>query len=209
MSNARTLKAHARTEDFGSAGSRRVVRSGRIPAVIYGKNQPLHITVDAAEFEKLLRNVSETTIVTVDVDGDSHDVLLKTFQENLLLGKILHIDFYEIVRGQALRTRIYIKLEGNPIGVKDGGVMDQVLRDVEIECLPKDLPEELVLDVSKLGVNESLSVSDIPVPAEVKVLEDPEATVVTIKMVREEPEQTAEAAEGEAAPAAAADQKAE
>ncbi len=190
------LDAELRTSDFGTRGSRRLLRSGRIPAVVYGKGEPLHISVDARTFNYNRKGYGESTLITLDVKGEkSHEVFVKTYQEDLLRNVIHHIDFYEITRGQAVRTHVRIELTGTPAGVREGGVLDQVIHEVEIECLPKDLPEVLTLDVSALGMNESLKLADIKLSEGVKINDVLDATVATVKPVKVEVE----------APAATAD----
>ncbi len=184
--NDKHLSAQFRTEDFGSSGSRRVLRSGRIPAVIYGKNAPVHVTLNAKEFTNKLRHFSETTLLTIATDSKEFEVLMKDYQEDLMHGAIKHVDFFEVTRGHALRTHISIVLHGNAKGVREGGVVDQVMHEVEIECLPKDLPESIVVDISDLGVNESLHVNALNVPAGVKLHVNPDATVVSVKSIKEE-----------------------
>lgn len=203
MSDERVLIAELRTEDFGSAGSRRIVRAGRIPAVIYGKNAPKHISLDAHDFLQKLKYFSETTILTITIGKETHDVLLKAYQEDYVRGVIRHIDFFEITKGQTLRANVAIVLHGNAIGVRNGGVLELLLPAVEIEALPKDLPESLTLDVENLDLNESLRVADLPETAGVKILTDPEAAVAIVKAVKE----TAEAAETEEGEVAEASQE--
>lgn len=207
----KTLSAIERTEDFGSAGSRRLLRAGRIPAVIYGKNKPVHVTLDAAEFNKKFRHFTETTLLELKVADKEYEVLMKDYQDDLLKDQIKHVDFYEVTRGQKLRTDVRIVLTGNPQGVRDGGVLDQVMHSVLIEALPKDLPDELVMDVSDMALNTVRHLSDLKLPQGVSLLDDPDKTVASCRTVREEavatPEATAEteeaAAAGTAAPAAA------
>ncbi len=186
MSDKRKLAAVERTEDFGSAGSRRVLRSGRIPAVIYGKNEHLHITLDAHEFTYKMRHFSETALLQIIVGKKKHECLMKSYQEDLVRGQIKHVDFYEVTRGQTLRTMVSITLVGNPIGTREGGVLEQVLYEAEIESLPQDLPETLHVDVSALAVNHSLSLGEVVMPAGVKLLDDVHKTVASVKTVRVE-----------------------
>ena len=196
------LSAELRTSDFGTRGSRRLLRSGRIPAVVYGKNAPLHVTVSEREFMYNKHSYGESTLIVLDVKGEGeHEVFVKTYQEDLLRGVVHHIDFFEITRGQAVRTHVKVELVGTPVGVKAGGALDQVVHEVEIECLPKDLPELFVADVSGLDINEAFRVDMLQVPAGIKVHEDPEATIASVKAVKEE---AAPAAEEEAAAADAA-----
>ncbi len=199
------LDAELRTSDFGTRGSRRLLRSGRIPAVVYGKNEPLHVTVDARTFNNNRKGYGESTLITLNVKGEKeHEVFVKTFQEDLLRNVIHHIDFYEVTRGQTVRTHVRIELEGTAAGVKEGGVLDQVIHEVEIECLPKDLPEILTLDVSALKMNESLKLSDIKLAEGVKIHGDLDETVATVKPVKVEAAPAAEEAADAAAPADAA-----
>ena len=194
------LSAKLRTSDFGSAGSRRLLRNGEIPAVVYGKGEPLHVIVNAREFNAKRSGFSESTLITLAVEGDKdHQVFVKTFQEDLLRNCIHHIDFYEITAGHSVRTHVRIELEGTPIGCKAGGVLDQVIHEIEIECLPKDLPEKFTLDVTKLDMNESLRVSDIVVPESVKILTESDLAVATVKPVKEEAPKAADES-AEAAP---------
>ena len=194
------LEAELRVSDFGTRGSRRLLRSGRIPAVVYGKEAPLHISVDARTFNNNRRGYGESTLITLDVKGEkTHEVFVKTYQEDLLRNVIHHIDFYEITRGQAVRTHVRIELTGTPAGVREGGVLDQVIHEVEIECLPKDLPEVLTLDVSALGMNESLKLADIKLSEGVKINDVLDATVATVKPVKVEVEAPAATADDAAA----------
>lgn len=182
-----TLKATVRKSDFGSAGSRRLVRSGSIPAIIYGKEAPLAIVINAKEFVSKQHLFSETTIIKLDVEGTERNVFVKAVQEDFLKGIINHVDFYEITYGVLLRTKVEVVLEGTPVGVKTmGGVLEQVVHEVEIECFPRHLPKVLTADVSGLNLFDTIRVSDLVVPAEVKVLTNGDETIATVKGVKEE-----------------------
>lgn len=199
--NNLTLKARLRTSDFGSAGSRRLIRNGEIPCVIYGKQAPVHVIINAKEFMMKKHTFSESTLIALDVAGEEHRVFVKTYQEDLLKNIVNHVDFYEVTAGVLVRTRVRVELVGNPIGCKDGGALDQVIHELEIECFPRHLPKSIVCDVTSLKINEGVRVNQLDVPAEVKVLTDPEATVCTVKGVK------AEAAPAPAAEEAAAESK--
>lgn len=204
-----TLKATVRKSDFGSAGSRRLVRSGSIPAVIYGKEAPLAVVVNAKEFTTKQHLFTETTIIKLDVDGTEKNVFVKEVQEDFLKGIINHVDFYEITYGVLLRTRVKVELVGTPEGVRtQGGVLEQVLHEVEIECFPRHLPQRLTADVTALKLGENVRVFNLEVPAEVKVLTDAEETVATVKSIKEEEPVAAPAAEEEPEAAATADAEA-
>ena len=211
MSDKKQLSAKLRTADFGSAGSRRLLRNGEIPAVVYGKSEPLHVIVNAHEFEMKKSGFSESTLITLSVEGEKdHNVFVKTYQEDLLRRCIHHIDFFEITAGHTVRTHVRVELDGNPVGCRAGGVLDQVIHELEIECLPKDLPEVIKADVSALDINEAFRVDQLQVPAGIKILEDAEATIASVRMVKEEAAPVAEeAADATAAAATTADTTAE
>lgn len=203
----KSLKATVRKGDFGSAGSRRLVRSGSIPAVIYGKQEPLHVVLNAKEFMLKKHTFSESTLISLDVDGTEHTVFVKTYQENLLKGIVNHVDFYEITYGVAVRTRVRVELTGTPYGCKAGGVLDQVIHELEIEALPRKLPSAITADVTNLQINDSLRVDQLDIPEGVKVLSDLTATVATVKAVKEEAAPAAAEATDAAAAAPAADKQ--
>ena len=202
------LQAKSR-EKLGSAESRRIRKSGRIPAVIYGRSgTAVSIDLDSVEFIQSTKGISESTIVKVEVSGKSYDAFVKDTQRNIIDGKILHIDFYEVESGIALRAKVSLHLHGNPIGVREGGMLENPVHEIEIECLPKDLPEKIEIDISGLKVNQSLHVRDVPLAAGVKLLSNPDQVVALVKFAKVEavavaaPE--AAVAATTAAPAAAA-----
>jgi large subunit ribosomal protein L25 len=206
------LQAKSR-EKLGSAESRRIRKSGRIPAVIYGRSgTAVSIDLDSVEFIQGTKGISESTIVKVEVSGKSYDAFVKDTQRNIIDGKILHIDFYEVESGIALRAKVPLHLSGNPIGVREGGMLENPVHEIEVECLPKDLPERLEIDISGLKANQSLHVRDIPLAAGVKLLSNPDQVVALVKFAKAEavavvaPEAAAAAAAttAGAAPAAAA-----
>ena len=205
MSDKVTLSAKSRTTDFGSAGSRRLISAGYIPAVIYGKQAPVHCAVNAKEFGMKMHTFTGSTLVTLSVDGTDHTVFVKNYQENLLKGIIQHIDFYEVTAGSKVRAHVVIELVGTPAGLRNGGVLDQVLHEVDIECLPKDLPSEIKVDVSALEINESIRVGQLAVGEGVKIHTPEDETVATVKAVKVEEAAPAEdAAAAESADTAAA-----
>jgi large subunit ribosomal protein L25 len=171
----------------GSLNSRRLRRAGRIPAVLYGREgKAVSIDLDGQEFMNKARNVTESTIVEVQVDGKSVDAFVKDTQRNIMNGKVLHVDFYEIERGKILRAHVSIRLKGNPIGVRNGGILEFPLHDIEVECLPKDLPPRIELDIADLDVNQSLYVKDLTLGENVKVLTPEDNVVVLVKYAKDE-----------------------
>jgi large subunit ribosomal protein L25 len=209
----------------GSAESRRIRKSGRIPAVIYGRSgKSVSIDLDAVEFVKGTKGISESTIVKVELGDKSYDAFVKDTQRNIIDGNILHIDFYEVESGVALRAKVSLIFNGNPIGVRDGGMLETPLHEIEIECLPKDLPERIDIDISNLKANQSMHVRDIPLAPGIKLHTNPDQVFALVKFAKVEvvaPVATDVAADaaaataagaapaaGAAAPAAAGDKKA-
>ena len=187
----------------GSAESRRIRRVGRIPAVLYGRSgKAISIDLDAFEFVKGTKGISESTIVKVEVEGKSYDAFVKSTQRNIVDGNILHVDFYEVESGVILRAKVSLVLSGNPAGVRDGGMLETPLHEIEIECLPKDLPERIEIDISALKVNQSLHVRDIPLAAGVRLISNPDQVVALVKFAKVEVVAAAPVAEAAAAEAA-------
>jgi large subunit ribosomal protein L25 len=187
----------------GSAESRRIRRGGRIPAVLYGRSgKAVSIDLDASEFVKGTKGISESTIVNINVDGKAYDAFVKDTQRNILDGNILHIDFYEVESGVALRAKVSLVMHGNPVGVREGGMLETPLHEIEVECLPKDLPERIEIDISGLKVNHSIHVRDIPLAQGVRLLSNPDQVVALVKFAKIEV--VAAPTEAEAAAAATA-----
>jgi large subunit ribosomal protein L25 len=198
-------------QESGSAASRRIRRSGRIPAVLYGRaGNAIPLDLDALEFVRGTKNISESTIVKVEVDGKSYDAFVKDAQRNIIDGNILHVDFYEVESGRLLRAKVSLHISGNPIGVREGGILEKPLHEIEVECLPKDLPERIEVDVSSLNVNQSLHVRDIQLGEGVKLISAPDQVVALVKFAKAEvvaaptAEEVAAAAAAAGAPGAAA-----
>ncbi|MDR2660025.1 MAG: 50S ribosomal protein L25 [Spirochaetaceae bacterium] len=206
MSNI-VFSARTRT-DFGSAKSARLRKQGRVPGVIYGKGETIHIDLDHRELAGGLRTISESTIVKVSVDGASHDAFVKAAQRNIQDGNIIHVDFYEIEMGKLLRARVSVHITGNPIGVRDGGILETPLHDIEVECLPKDLPERVLVDISNLGVNQSIHVRDLALGGGVKLISGEDQVIALVKFAKAEAAPTAESVEAEASPPPVKDAKA-
>jgi large subunit ribosomal protein L25 len=187
-------------QESGSAASRRIRRNGRIPAVLYGRSgNAIPLDLDALEFVRGTKNISESTIVKVEVDGKSYDAFVKDTQRNIIDGNLLHVDFYEVESGRLLRANVSLHITGNPIGVREGGILEKPLHEIEVECLPKDLPERIEVDVSGLNVNQSLHVRDIPLGEGVRLISAPDQVVALVKFAKAEAVAVPEAEEAAAA----------
>lgn len=190
------ISAELRT-DLGKSASRKMRKEGRIPAVVYGHSEPVHISMDEKEFTKKFESLSESTIVELVVGKKSYNVLIKDYQDDIISSRIQHVDFFEIEKGKALRTNVPVHIEGNAKGVREGGVLEVRLHELEVECLPKDIPANISVDVSELEAGEAIHVEALDIPKGVKVLNMPEQTVVSVTVVKEVVEGTEEEGEEE------------
>ncbi len=179
----KVLDAESRTVAKKGA-ARRLRAAGKIPAIVYGHSGNSPIFVDAHDFHAKFRTVSENTIISLKVGDVSYDVLVKDYQEDILSGTITHIDFFEIEAGKALRTNIPVHLVGTPVGVREGGILEHLLYSLEVECLPKDIPEEISVDVSQLAIGDSIHVEELEVPPAVRVLTSGDQVVASITMLK-------------------------
>jgi len=180
-------------------------RNGGIPAVIYnrhGKCTPIALNVK--EFQKATEGVSESTIIRLDVGTDSFQCLVKDRQLDWLHGKILHVDFFEVESGVAMRAKVPVHLKGSAVGVRDGGILENPVHEIEVECMPQDMPEKFEVDISGLQANHSIHVRDILKSDAVKILSSPDQVVVLVKFAKAEEVVAPTAEEVAAAEAAAA-----
>ncbi len=187
----KTLSASARTE-LKTGAARRLRRAGKIPAVIYGHREPVPVTIDGLEFIREFKIITESQIIKLTVGDETYDVLIKDYQEDILTGDVEHIDFFEIEAGKTLRTHIGIHLNGSAIGSREGGILEQQLYEVEIECLPQDIPDAFQVDVSGLAVGDSMHVSDLEAPEGVTILTSEDNVIALVAMPRLEVEPEAE-----------------
>jgi large subunit ribosomal protein L25 len=191
-------------ENGGKGVARTLRSSGRVPAVIYGHGrEPQSLSIDTRELEKLLSHISaENTVIDLSVDGKSSRTLIREIQRHPFKRQILHVDFQELVAGEKVIVRLPIVLVGVPAGVRmDGGVLDQTMRELEVEVDPANIPNHVEIDVTELHIGASLHVSDIPLPEGVEVVGDPDASVAVISAPRAAVEEVAaEAAETSAEP---------
>ena len=194
----------ATARDITGKGAARTLRSqGQVPAVIYGHGRnPQPLSLNARDLDKMLGRIqAESTVIEVTVDGHTAKTLIREIQRHPIRRQILHVDFQALVAGELVTVNIPIVLNGIPEGVRlEGGVLDQTLRELEIEVDPSDIPDHAELDVTNMVIGDSLHVSDIKLPANVKILDDPETSVAVLAAPRAVIEETpvAEAVEGAA-----------
>ena len=205
MSTKATLKAQKR-DDLGKGASRTLRRAGRVPAVLYGRDlESVHLSIDAHEADRLFHSISvDNTIVDLAVDGEKkpYQTLVREIQTHPWRDSLVHVDFLQIQEGVEVDLEIPVELTGVPVGVRlRGGVLEQIVHELEVRCIPSKIPESFVLDVTELDVNDSLHVSDIPLTEGVEIKMSPEQTIcaVAIPRIVEEAElaEPVVAAEGE------------
>ena len=170
-------------EKTGKEAARKERQRGFIPAVLYGIKGNKILTVNAKDFEKMFEDIGEHSIISLNIDNkDKAEVIVKDFQLDPVNKHIIHIDFLEFEKGKALKTEVPIRVLGTSAGVKKGGILETFLRDLEIECLPKDIPDFLEIEVTDMEIGDSIHTRDIRVDDKIKVLTNPEQVVVTIGM---------------------------
>jgi large subunit ribosomal protein L25 len=217
MANERIeIPVGARTT--GKHHSRQSRLQGRIPAVVYGpKTEPINVLADELMVRKYQGRKYESTIFTLKSDDKALGgvaVILRDVQVHPVTRRPVHVDFYAPDMTKAVRVNVEIRLEGKAIGTAEGGLLEHLLRDVEIEVLPLEIPDFITLDVSAMGLGEALHVSDLKAPKGVKIISLPTLTIATVAVMKEEaiatpaagaaPAAAAPAAGAKAAPAAAA-----
>jgi len=195
---------------FGKNASRRIRKSGLVPAVLYGEgSESIPLALAKKDIVKILKSETrENTIFKIAFDSEEKDVMIKALQIDATSDELLHADLILIAMDKAIRVAVPIELIGEPIGVKtEGGFVDFMTREVEVECLPADIPERISSDISGLHLHESLKVADLIAPARVKLISDPGTVLAMVQVPHEEkvevkPEEEVVAAEAaEAAPA--------
>jgi len=200
-----TVSLSANSREGKGKGAARTLRSqGQIPAVIYGHGrEPLALALNARDLDKMLSHIqAESTVIEVTVGGQTAKTLIREIQRHPIKRQILHVDFQALVAGEKVTVSIPIVLQGIPEGVRlEGGVLDQTLREIEIEVDPSNIPDHVEYDVTNMVIGDSVHISDLKVPEGVEVLDDPETSVAVLaapRAVIEETPVVAEAVEGEA-----------
>lgn len=176
-------------EETGKGVARRLRQNGFIPAVIYRAGKSLPIKLYAKEFSQFISKTSgEQVLVNLDFPGETKQALLKDYQVDPIKGSLLHADFLEVSATELVRVMVSIVITGEAIGVKrDNGVMQYGLREVEIKCLPEKIIGHIDVDVSNLGVGQSIHVRDLNLGEGVEILTDPDELIVTITTLKAEP----------------------
>ncbi len=200
--------AKPREGKFNKNAARRVRVAGKIPAVLYGSgHDPVAVEVEPKQISRILfSETGHNTIFDVEVSGlPAAKAMIVDWQREPINDRLIHIDMKRIALDRVLRVKVRVKLVGTPVGVKSsGGILDQVLREVEIECLPANIPANIAVDISHLELFATLRVSDLPHSDKIKFLNAEDATVAHVVSIREEVVATPEVDAAAAAAAATA-----
>ncbi len=194
----------SRREGRGKNDAGRTRRQGLVPVTIYGgEGEVVAAAAPLSELAAILRSdAGHNAIFTIDVEGvGPSEVMFHDRQIDPVRGRLVHADLKRLVRGQKIEVTVPIHLSGEPIGVREeSGLLEQVLREIEVRCDPRHIPDSIDLDVSNLHVHDVLHVSDIPGDENIEILESPETVIATVGIVREEPVEAPAAEEAPAEP---------
>jgi large subunit ribosomal protein L25 len=204
MAGERTKLTVSVRESLGTRETKRLRREGFIPGVLYGRGEPVAFSVAERELRRALTGAAGLhSILDVEIDGaeKTHASILKDYQVDKVRGYITHIDLHEVRLDRPITASVSVHLMGGETapGVKEGGVLSQPLREIQVEALPLEVPEHIDLDVSQMAIGDTLRIADVHVGESVKILDDPEIVVATVTApTRAIEDEVAEAAEGEA-----------
>jgi large subunit ribosomal protein L25 len=202
-----------RRDKTGKSVARKIRREGAIPAVLYGREtKSIPLTVNPLDLKKALStDAGENTLLEIHIKGDGEEItkiaLLRDVQYDYLKSRPIHFDFQEVMMKELITVKVPIRIVGKAQGIQEGGILEEIMREIEVECLPASIPNVIDVDVTQLGIGDSLHISDLVLPEGITVLQEPEQTIVTIlSPVMEEvkpaapaePVLAAEAEEGEA-----------
>ena len=201
MAERKEYKVQAKVRDGrGKNDARRARREGMVPITVYGGGgETVAAVAPLRELAAILRtDTGRNTIFTIDVEGvGASEVMFHDRQIDPVKGRLIHADLTRLVKGQKIEVTVPLHLIGEPIGVKEKqGVLEQVIREIEIRCEPREIPDALDVDVTNLDVHDALHVSDIKVPETIEILSDADQVIATVAIVKEEVV-AAPAAEGE------------
>jgi len=179
------LDARART-DRGKGVASKLRQSGQIPAIIYGHSrEPQSLAIDTRELERLLERVAAaSTVIELAIEGRTARTLIREIQRHPVKRSIIHVDFQELVAGEKVTVSIPLVFTGSAEGVRGGGIIDQVMHELEIRVDPANIPNHVDVDVGPLQIGHSIHVRDLNIPAGVEVLDEEDATVCTVSAPR-------------------------
>jgi large subunit ribosomal protein L25 len=175
-------------EKSGKGGARSLRRSGVIPAILYKGGNSLPVQLSGKELSQFIsKTAGGQVIVNLQFPDDTKQAIVKDYQVDPVMGNLLHVDFQEISATEAIRVIMHVVIKGEAIGVKrDKGILQHGLREIEIECLPDKIPGHVDVDVTNMGLGQSIHVSDLKLGEGIKVLTDPDEVLATVIAVKEE-----------------------
>ena len=193
--------------EVGKSAARRLRRSGLVPGVVYGIHSSTPVTIDPKALEKILSSsAGSNAVFQLKVQGEEtmdRPVLVKSLERDPMKDFIVHADFLEIRMDQKIKVAVPFSFVGESKGVKMGGLLSVLMRELEVECLPNAIPDEIEIDISEVDLNDVIHVRDVRMPADVDLATEPEDPIVTVVTPVEEEEAVPELAEGEEAAVAA------
>ncbi len=194
-----SLNVQTRNEK-GKNACNRIRSAGFIPAVMYSHGTAQQLQVPSKEFSKMFKgHISESVLINLvftDKGADNtHQVFIKDYQRDPVTDQIWHLDFYKVTLGEKIHTKVPVEVTGTPKGVRMGGILEIIERELEIECLPREMPEKINVDVTNLNMGESIHIKDLTIGSSIKFLSDPDRVIVTVLT----PHKAVETAEGGAA----------
>jgi large subunit ribosomal protein L25 len=187
-------------EKTGKVATKEVRRNGEIPAVLYGLKDNLSFSVCADNLKDILTAKGQNALIDLNLEGNKkRKVILKEFQSHPLKERWVHVDFLEVDVVKPVKVNVDVHLIGKSAGEKMGGLVNQVLKSIHVECLPADIPQSVDLDVTAVELGQVLHVSDLSIPDKVKILHEPNEAIVSVHLekVKEEKTEEEELAEGE------------
>lgn len=195
-----------RRPDIGKGSARSLRRAGMIPAVVYSGGSSMPIKVQGKQMTKLIYSgVGEHALITIELNEDGaktseHPVLVKDYQRDPISEELLHVDFMEVSLEKLVKVTVRLEIVKQPIGIKMGGIMQHRLREVEVECLPTQIPDKFEVNAESIEIGHALHVSDLQVPEGVKMVTDPSEVILLVSAPAVEEAAAAEAAAAPAEP---------
>lgn len=188
------IKAYSRRREIGSSASARIRKQGFLPAIVYGSEFNLPVKIKKQDVKVLQQHhFSENILINLEIEENgkskSIPVLLKDYQRHPLTEEVIHLDFIKVSMEQEVVVKVPVEIKGEAQGVKEGGVLQHLLWELEVECLPRDIPESIVVDISSLKIGDSLHVGDLKLPENVRAVSEATEAVVTISSAMKEEEE--------------------
>lgn len=189
-------------ENLKHAATSAIRKEGFIPSVVYGKGDAAKtVSVESIELLKTLRDEGRNAIITLNIDnGEKVDVMLHDYQTDPVKGDVIHADFYIIDMSEEVDVEVYIRLEGEPAGLKEGGILQQPLHVLNVRSKPGNIPEDIEIQIAELEIGDSINVGDLDADGKFELLDDPDTTVVSVLPPEDMPAETEETEEASVEP---------